>query len=96
MSQTTVPPEEQAKTERLSIRATAYEKALIDEAAGAARTSRSQFVIDSATERAEEILRQTALTAEAYDRFVEALEEPPVEKPRLRELFEGPSQIPAG
>lgn len=56
------------------------------------------FVLSVATERAEQVLlraRQMDLGAEAFDRFVKALEQPIEDMPTLRRHASRQSPIPA-
>lgn len=93
----TVPPQEEPKSERLNMRASAQQKALLAQAAEAVQASLSEFVLEVATERAEEILAaqdRTVLTRQAYEAFVEALDAPPADKPALAELLGRPRRLP--
>lgn len=56
------------------------------------------FVLSVATERAEEVLQRSqriSLSAEAFKRFVEALDAPAEEMPTLRRYTRKRSPIPA-
>lgn len=78
------------RDERLGLRVSESDKAMLAEAADAEHTTVSSFVLAAARARAEEVLadrRTIRLSAEAYDRFVAALDEPPADKPRLRRLL---------
>lgn len=82
------------KDERLGLRVSESDKAMLAEAAEAEHTTVTGFVLAAARARAEEVLadrRVIRLSAEAYDQFVAALDEPPSPKPRLRELMQGES-----
>lgn len=83
---TEVPPSREA---RLNLRATAKQDALIRLAAQATSKTVTDFVLDSASNAAEQILadrRWFLLDEAAWSAFEEVLERPAVMKPRLREL----------
>lgn len=76
------------KSEAINLRASAAERDLIDRAAAAAGKSRSQFILDSAREAAEEALldrRWLTLEPGAWDHFVARLDSEPSQA--LRELL---------
>lgn len=76
------------KSEAINLRASAAERDLIDRAAAAAGKSRSQFILDSAREAAEEALldrRWLTLEPGAWDHFVERLDAEPSQT--LRDLL---------
>jgi uncharacterized protein (DUF1778 family) len=63
---------------------------LIDQAAGVAGKSRSEFILESARAHATDVLldqRLFALDAKRYDAFVKALEVPPAPNDKLRQLM---------
>lgn len=82
-----------AKEERLHIRASASQKALLARAAQTRHVKVSQFVLQTCLEAAEKVVReeeaQTAImvSAEQYDWLMAKLEEPPLDNPALRQLF---------
>jgi uncharacterized protein (DUF1778 family) len=79
------------KNDRLNLRASAQQAALIREAAEAVGTTMTDFVLDSACAKAEEVLadrRRFVVGDDAWARFMEALDRPPRAKPRLKELLE--------
>ncbi len=81
---------EQPRDRRFQLRATAREEALIKVAAERQGVNVTDFIISAAREKAEEALAgQTrfVLNDEQWRRFMEALDRPPREKPRLRKLF---------
>jgi uncharacterized protein (DUF1778 family) len=81
----------QRKQERLSLRATARQVELIDEAAAAVDKTRTDFMLDVAVQESKRILadrRTFTLGDEERDAFLMLLDRPVVEKPRLRALFE--------
>lgn len=75
---------------RLNIRTTAKQDTLIRLAAQATNKTVTDFVLDSASVAAEQILadrRWFLLDEAAWSAFEDSLERPPVVKPRLRDLF---------
>jgi uncharacterized protein (DUF1778 family) len=79
----------QSREARLNIRATAKQDALIRLAAQATSKTVTDFILDSASNAAEQILadrRWFLLDDAAWTAFEDSLERPPVVKPRLREL----------
>lgn len=84
------------KTERLDLRITASEREILQEASRAEHTSLTNFVLSHATRAAENVLadrRLFQLSATRWEAFVQALDEPPREHPRLRKLLESPSVL---
>lgn len=80
----------QGRDARLNIRATARQDALIRLAAHATSKTVTEFVLDSASNAAEQVLadrRWFLLNDAAWAAFEDSLERPPVVKPRLRELL---------
>jgi len=74
-------------SEQLDLRLTPAEKQILDKAAAATQRSVSDFVIESALARAEEILadrRHFGLNAEQWEAFMAALDAPPRELPRIK------------
>jgi len=64
---------------------------LIDRAAKIVHRNRTEFMLDAARQRAEEvILDQQLITVgeKSFERFVEALDSPPASNPRLQRLME--------
>lgn len=83
-----------ARTEKLDLRISAAAKRALKEAANASRQSLSEFVLNSALNRAEELLaEQTRITlgTPEWERFIAALDAPPVPPARLRRLMREPS-----
>jgi uncharacterized protein (DUF1778 family) len=79
---------------RITMRATARQRALIQQAADALDTSVTDFVLDSASAAAERVLadrRWFTLTSHDWEEFQTLLERPVVEKPRLAALVNEPS-----
>jgi uncharacterized protein (DUF1778 family) len=84
----------QTRSEKLDLRLTARDKRILQEAAAVERRSVTEFVLHSALTRAEETLldrRSFYVDAETYDRFMEALDAPARDIPRLKRLLTEPS-----
>lgn len=74
----------------INLRASSRQRALIDRAAEAAGTTRSDFMLDAACRAAESALldrRVFLLDEKASRQFAAALEKPPAENARLRRLL---------
>jgi uncharacterized protein (DUF1778 family) len=87
------------KTARLGLRTSEYQRALLVAASHAESTTVSEFVLKYATRAAEDVLadrRVFMLSAERWDAFVDALDAPERELPRLRKLFESTSVLEEG
>jgi uncharacterized protein (DUF1778 family) len=86
--------ESSGRTTKLDLRLTPEAKRKLQAAALVARRSVSEFVLDSAMVRAEETLADRThfgLDAERWAAFLEALDAPPRDLPRLGRLFREPS-----
>jgi uncharacterized protein (DUF1778 family) len=84
------------KTERIALRASARERALLYQASRVRETTLSEFVLGAATAEADNVLADRTrfeLPADQWDRFVELLDQPPADKPRLRRLLTKPSVL---
>ena len=84
------------KTERIALRASARERELLYQASRASGTSLSEFVLESATAAAENVLADRTrfeLPPEKWTEFVERLDRSTVDKPRLRALLTEPSVL---
>lgn len=82
------------RTEKLDLRLTPAAKQALYAAAAADRRSLSEFVLDSALARAEEMLamrRHFGLDAEKWQAFMDALDAPPRSLPRVEQLLSQPS-----
>jgi uncharacterized protein (DUF1778 family) len=82
------------RTQKLDLRLTPEAKRTLQVAAEAARKSLSEFVLESALDRAEESLpdrTRFTLSAENWRAFMEALDRPPRRIERLERLFAEPS-----
>ena len=78
------------RTRTINIRIEEERRALIDRAAEASGKDRTQFVLDAATREATSVLldqRYFQLETDAFAKFNAALDAPPAENPRLRELL---------
>lgn len=81
------------RTEKLDLRLTAEAKRILAAAAASERRTITDFVLDSALNRAEETLadrRSFGLNAEQWIAFSQALDAPPRELPRLKKLLREP------
>ncbi len=81
---------EQGKTERLQVRIDPETKRTLVRAAGHARQSVSQFVLEAAVGRAGEIIEKhevTVLSDRDWTRFMDALDNPPQAVPALRKAM---------
>lgn len=84
----------QTRTEKLDLRLTPEAKRILATAAAAERRSITDFVLDSALDRAEERLadrRSFHLDAERWQAFVAALDAPTRDLPRMGKLLREPS-----
>ena len=83
------------KSQRINLRASERQEALIRQAAEVTDSSVSDFILSSATERAEHVLadhRWFVATEEQYDLFVQALEAP-ARTEKLERLFARESPV---
>jgi uncharacterized protein (DUF1778 family) len=81
------------KTARLNLRVAAADDALLRQAAELIGETLSEFVVESARERAERLVADRTrfvLDADAWSAFCDALDRPAEVKPALRELFGRP------
>lgn len=88
------PPHPRRKGDRLGLRLSVEERALIAEAAAAADTTVTEFVLRSATDAAHQVLadrRAFVLPALAWEAFVATLDREPRSLPRLAEFLGEPS-----
>jgi uncharacterized protein (DUF1778 family) len=92
-------PSPNPRTEKIDIRVTPSNKALLQIAALAVHQSVSDFVIKSALSRAEETLpdrQHFGLDAAQWEAFQAALDAPPRPTPRLAKLLQEPSVFERG
>ncbi|MCI1710870.1 MAG: DUF1778 domain-containing protein [Chiayiivirga sp.] len=83
-------PAANSRSEKLDLRLTSAAKQALQAAAAAERRSVSEFVLDSALSRAEEMLamrRHFGLTAEKWKAFQAVLDAESRDLPRLKKLF---------
>jgi uncharacterized protein (DUF1778 family) len=81
---------EQPRDRRFQLRATASEESLIKVAAERQGVNVTDFIISAAREKAEEALADQTrfvLNEKQWKQFMEALDRPAQEKPRLKKLF---------
>jgi len=93
MTTTTTRPK---RTKRLNLRTTQKEKRLFETVASRQGVTVSEFVLESARTRAEDLLaeeRHFALPPDRWKAFVSALDRPIQPKPRLRKLLSEPSVL---
>ncbi len=90
-----MPPAAAAKrASRLNLRSTARQKRLFETVASRRGITVTEFVLQSAQQRAEEILaeeRHFVVSHERWKTFVAALERPARPKPALRQLLREPA-----
>lgn len=92
-------PTRSLRTTKLDLRLSPQAKQALNAAARVSHRSVSQFVLESALARAEEVLierRRFELSAEQWDAFMAALDAPPRELPRVRRLLQEPSVFETG
>lgn len=78
------------RTAAINIRVPKRTRRLIDRAAAIAGKTRSEFMLESATQQATDVLldqRLVALDPEAHDAFLQVLDNPPAPTDRLKALF---------
>ena len=86
-------PVSATKTSRLNVRVAPADDALLRQAADLLGESISEFLIESARERAERLIADRtrfALDEAEWSAFSDALDRPAEVKPAVRELFERP------
>ena len=87
-------PAQSARTAKLDLRLSPEARQTLNAVARASHRSVSQFVLESALARAEEALadrRRFDLDAEQWSSFMAALDAPPRDLPRIRQLLREPS-----
>jgi uncharacterized protein (DUF1778 family) len=78
------------RAETINVRASRRQKVLIDRAAEALGRTRSDFILDTACREAESVLldrRYFFLPDAAFRQFVNELDRPPKDNPKLRRLL---------
>jgi uncharacterized protein (DUF1778 family) len=79
-----------ARSTVINLRADKSRRALIDRAAEAVGKNRSEFMLDAATREATMVLLDRCffpLDSRAFRQFAAALDAPPADNPRLRNLL---------
>ena len=92
-------PERSVRTAKLDLRLSPEAKQKLQAAASASQRSVSEFVLESALVRAEELLADRTrfgLDAERWKAFLAALDAPAPDLPRLTRLFEERSVFEGG
>src|SRR5947199_10372334 len=92
-------PSRSPRTAKLDLRVTPEAKQTVQAGASAAHRSVSEFVLESGLSRAEEELadrKRFGLDADRWKAFLEALDAPPRDHPRLRRLLHEPSIFERG
>ena len=87
------------RTEKLDVRVSRSTKAKLQAAASASRRSMSEFVLESALSRADEMLadrRVFPLDAATWKAFQAALDAPPRKMPRMQSLLNEPGFFDSG
>jgi uncharacterized protein (DUF1778 family) len=92
-------PNTETRNQKLDLRLTPSAKRTLQVAASAAHRSVSEFILESALARAEEILpdrQRFGLSAERWKAFQAALSAPPRPAPRLARFLKKPSVFERG
>src|ERR1039458_8109577 len=92
-------PSRALRSEKLDLRLTRDSKLTLRAAAAASRRSVSEFVLESAMDRADEALadrRTFSLSAATWKAFIAALDAPPRTLPRVKRLLKEPGFFDAG
>ena len=85
-----------SKSERIDVRATPPVKQLLQEAARAAHKNVSEFLLDAGILAANQMLadrRRFELSAEQWEAFQSALDQPVTAKPKLKKLLSEPGLL---
>ena len=85
-----------SKSERIDVRATLPVKQLLQEAARASHKNVSEFLLDAGILAANQMLadrRRFELSAEQWDAFQSALDQPVTAKPKLKKLLSEPGLL---
>lgn len=83
-----------AKGDRIALRASKEQRELIGRASDVTSTTLSDFVLRASVARAEEVLAgrsEFRLPPDRWNAFIEMLDRPLVERPRLRRFLTEPS-----
>ncbi len=85
-----------SKSERIDVRATPPVKQLLQEAARAAHKNVSEFLLDAGVLAANQMLadrRRFELSAEQWEAFQSALDQPVTARPKLKKLLGEPGLL---
>jgi uncharacterized protein (DUF1778 family) len=88
--------DDQRKSQRLGLRTSEAQRALLVAASQAEGTTVSDFVLRHATRAAEDVLadrRVFVVSSEVWDRFTAALDRPAADVPGLAELMNTPTVL---
>jgi uncharacterized protein (DUF1778 family) len=80
-------PDPSNKTERIGLRVSVAQREMLSKASKAESTTLTEFILDAATTRAQDVLADRSafkLNQESFAAFVELLDRPVVDMPRLR------------
>jgi uncharacterized protein (DUF1778 family) len=86
----------EAQTERIQLRASTGEKRLLQEAAAASHKTLSEFILGTSVVEAEIALASRTrfvLGSKQWAKFMDMLEQPVTDKPRMRKLLTEPSVL---
>ncbi len=75
------------KKQRIDLRLTDEDKKMIEEAAAMTNQTITQFLVNSASERAAEVIeqhRRLVLSEESWNRVMDAIENPPAPNDKLK------------
>lgn len=81
------------RDERLQLRLTQKQKAIINQASQIRQMSMTSFILDQSYQAALDVVanqRLFSLSDQAWDQFCTALDAPPTELPRLKSLLSEP------
>ena len=95
----TEPASKASRRQRLEMRVTPQQDAVIRQAARLENTTVTAFVLDTVTARAHKVIRKHAdlvLSNAAFDRFIAELDKPAQVVPQLAKLFERNPKLPEG
>lgn len=88
-----------SRRQRLEMRVTPQQDAVIRQAARLENTTVTAFVLDTVTARAQKVIRKhqdLMLSNAAFDRFLAELDKPSRAVPQLAKLFERNPKLPEG
>lgn len=82
--------QDEIRDQAINIRASRRQRSLIDQASRVVNKSRTEFILETASREAENVLLDQVyfrLDAESYARFSALLDAPPAPTPELRKLL---------